>query len=57
MGLRIEDLKYLTFVDVLKIFYSFSFCLESSQEDTKEDTKTENSTRKATQADIDKFFM
>lgn len=55
MGLRIEDLKYLTFVDVLKIFYSF--CLESSQEDTKEDTKIENSTRKATQADIDKFFM
>lgn len=53
MGLRIEDLKYLTFVDVLKIFYSFSFCFESSQEDTK----TENSTRKATQADIDKFFM
>lgn len=53
MGLRIEDLKYLTFVDVLKMFYSFSFCFESPEKNARE----EKQTKKATQADIDKFLM
>lgn len=42
MGLKIEDLKILTYVDVLKIF--ISFCDKES--------KNENGVREATQEDI-----
>ena len=43
LGLRLEDLKYLSYVDVLKIF----ICLNKSK------NKKE---RKATQADIDRLL-
>lgn len=42
MGLRIEDLKILTYVDVLKIF--ISFC--------DRENKNENGVKEATQEDI-----
>lgn len=45
VGLTINDLKILTYVDVMKIIISFL---------PKEDTK--NNIRKATQQDIDKFL-
>lgn len=45
LGLSIQDLKILTYVDVMKIFLSI-------------ETKKENTgIRKATQADIDKLLM
>lgn len=44
IGLKIEDLKILTYVDVLKIF--ISFC-------DKDTIDTENGGRKATQKEID----
>lgn len=45
LGLSIQDLKVLTYVDVMKIFLSI-------------ETKKENTgIRKATQADIDKLLM
>lgn len=45
LGLSIQDLKALTYVDVMKIFLSI-------------ETKKENiGIRKATQADIDKLLM
>ena len=43
-GLRIEDLKNFTYVDVMKILISFI------------PEKEENLTKKATQSDIDKFL-
>lgn len=45
MGLRIEDLKILTFIDVIKILVSFI-----GKEDKKEST---NGIREATKEDID----
>lgn len=45
VGLTLEDLKFLTYLDVMKIFLS----IEAKKEDSK--------VRKATQADIDKFLM
>lgn len=46
MGLTIQDLKILTYVDVMKIFLSI---------ETKDASK--NEIRKATQADIDRLLM
>lgn len=46
IGLRIEDLKYLSYLDVLKIF----ICLNKQKE-------PKSKTRKATQADIDRLLM
>ena len=46
IGLRIEDLKYLSYLDVLKIF----IC--SNKQRTPK-----SKTRKATQADIDRLLM
>lgn len=46
IGLKIEDLKELTYVDILKIFISFL------QKDTSKPT---NSIRKATQEEINKI--
>ena len=43
IGLRIEDLKILTYVDVYKIFISFF---------NSEETEENNSVRQATQEDI-----
>lgn len=45
IGLTIQDLKFLTYVDVMKIFLS----IETKKKDTK--------VRKATQADIDRLLM
>ena len=45
LGLTIQDLKILTYVDVMKIFLS----IETKKENTK--------VRKATQADIDRLLM
>lgn len=52
LGLTIQDLKYLNFVDVMKIFLS----IESSQK--KQETKSveHKNVRKATQADIDRLL-
>ena len=47
LGLTIQDLRFLTYVDVMKIFLSV---------DSKKETK-ENEPRKATQADIDRLLM
>ncbi len=44
IGLKLEDLKILTYVDILKIF--ISFC-------DKDENYEKNSERKATQKDID----
>ena len=46
VGLRIEDLKYLSYLDVLKIF----ICLNIQKE-------PKSKIRKATQADIDRLLM
>lgn len=46
VGLRIEDLKYLSYLDVLKIF----ICLNKQKE-------PKSKIRKATQADIDRLLM
>lgn len=46
MGLRIEDLKILTYVDVLKILISFI------GKDNKKESVTKNGVREATQEDI-----
>lgn len=43
-GLTIQDLKFLTYVDIMKIFLS----IETKKEDTD--------VRKATQADIDRLL-
>lgn len=43
MGLKIEDLKVLTYVDVLKLFVSFC---------GNDEKTTENGTREATQEEI-----
>lgn len=45
LGLTVQDLKFLTYVDVMKIFLS----IETKKENTK--------VRKATQADIDRLLM
>ena len=47
IGFRIEDLKHLTFVDVVKVF----LCYVSNQKRTEEENE-----REATQQDIDSFF-
>ena len=47
IGFRIEDLKHLTFVDVMKVF----LCYVSNQK-----TNEEENEREATQKDIDSFF-
>ena len=44
LGLTIQDLKFLTYVDIMKIFLS----IETKKENTK--------VRKATQADIDRLL-
>lgn len=44
LGLTIQDLKFLTYVDIMKIFLS----IETKKEDTD--------VRKATQADIDRLL-
>ena len=44
MGLTIQDLKFLTYVDILKIFLSI------------ERKKEESKIKKATQADIDRLL-
>lgn len=49
MGLRIEDLKILTYVDVLKILISFI------GKDRKEKSETQNGVREATQEDIQRL--
>lgn len=49
MGLRIEDLKILTYVDVLKILISFI------GNDSRKERKTQNGVRQATQEDIQKL--
>lgn len=48
LGLTIQDLKFLTYVDIMKIFLSI--------EGQKQDEKTEVA-RPATQADIDRLLM
>ena len=45
LGLRLEDLKYLSYIDVLKIF----ICLNKQKPKNKKE-------RKATQADIDRLL-
>ena len=45
LGLTIQDLKFLTYVDIMKIFLS----IETKKEDT--------GVREATQADIDRLLM
>lgn len=45
LGLRLEDLKYLSYVDVIKIF----ICLNKQKPKNKKE-------RKATQADIDRLL-
>ena len=45
LGLTIQDLKFLTYVDIMKIFLS----IETKKKDT--------GARKATQADIDRLLM
>lgn len=45
LGLTIQDLRFLTYVDVMKIFLS----IETKKKDT--------GTRKASQADIDRLLM
>lgn len=45
LGLTMQDLKFLTYVDVMKIFLS----IESKKKDTE--------VRKASQADIDRLLM
>lgn len=45
LGLRLEDLKYLSYVDILKIF----ICLNKQKPKNKKE-------RKATQADIDRLL-
>ncbi len=45
LGLTVQDLKFLTYVDIMKIFLSI---------ETKEKDK---GVRKATQADIDRLLM
>ena len=49
MGLRIEDLKILTYVDVLKILISFI------GKENKKESVTKNGVREATQEDIQKL--
>lgn len=49
MGLRIEDLKILTYVDVLKILISFI------GRDNEKESATQNRVREATQEDIQKL--
>ena len=49
MGLRIEDLKILTYVDVLKILISFI------GRNNEEESETQNGVREATQEDIQKL--
>ncbi len=49
MGLRIEDLKILTYVDVLKILISFI------GKDNKKESVTKNGVREATQEDIQRL--
>ena len=49
MGLRIEDLKILTYVDILKILISFI------GKDNKRESKNQNGVREATQEDIQKL--
>lgn len=44
LGLTIQDLRFLTYVDIMKIFLSI------------ENKKDENKPRKATQADIDRLL-
>lgn len=45
LGLTIQDLRFLTYVDVMKIFLSI------------ETKKKETGARKATQVDIDRLLM
>ena len=45
LGLTIQDLRFLTYVDVMKIFLS----IETKKKDTE--------VRKASQADIDRLLM
>lgn len=45
LGLTMQDLRFLTYVDVMKIFLS----IETKKNDTK--------VRKASQADIDRLLM
>ena len=45
LGLTMQDLRFLTYVDVMKIFLS----IESKKKDTE--------VRKASQADIDRLLM
>ena len=45
LGLTVQDLKFLTYVDVMKIFLS----IETKKKDT--------GVRKATQTDIDRLLM
>lgn len=49
MGLRIDDLKILTYVDVLKIFISFI------GKDNETENTVQNGVREATQEDIKKL--
>lgn len=49
IGLRIEDLKILTYVDVLKILISFV------GKDNKAESKVKNGVREATKEDIEKM--
>ena len=49
MGLKLEDLKVLTYVDVLKILISFV------GEDNKVESKVKNGVREATQEDIERM--
>lgn len=46
LGLSIQDLKFLTYIDVLKIFLSIE----------KTETKDETTVRSATQNDIDRLL-
>lgn len=49
MGLRIEDLRILTYVDVLKVLISFI------GRDNEKESATQNGVREATQEDIQKL--
>lgn len=48
LGLAMQDLRFLTYVDVMKIFLSI--------ESNKTETKEKSGIRKATQADIDRLL-
>ena len=48
LGLTIQDLRILTYVDIMKIFLSI--------ESNKTETKETSGIRKATQADIDRLL-